>query len=56
MEHELEGQIRASHVVVGNAIIEGHHIVVGMCYTTILGSFVCFELITTNQVPFFATT
>jgi hypothetical protein len=48
MEHELEVQIKVLHGVVGNAIIEGHHIVVGTCYTTILGNFVCYELVTTN--------
>jgi hypothetical protein len=45
MEHELEVQITVLHGVVGNAITEGHHIVVGTCYTTILSSFVCFELV-----------
>jgi L-tryptophan--pyruvate aminotransferase len=29
MEHELDVQIRALHAVVGNAITEGRHIVVG---------------------------
>jgi hypothetical protein len=56
MEHELEVQIRALHGVVGNAITKGHHIVVGTCYTTISGNFVCSKLVIANQVSFFITT